>query len=67
MLGNQGLMYVSIAADRPGAVDMKTCRLIPSHNVNVMLLMNCFDEVRLCILQKRTKRISGKSHWTCVS
>ena len=54
MLGNRDLINVSIAADMPWAVDMRTCRLIANHNVNFMLLMNCFDEVRLCILQKRT-------------
>ena len=42
MLESRDLMYVSIAADMPWAVDLRTCRLIPNHNVNVMLLMNCF-------------------------
>ena len=58
-------MNVSMA-DMPSAIDKKTCRLIPNHNVNVMLAVNCFQEVRLSMLQKGTKRIAGKGHWHCI-
>ncbi len=47
---NQGLMDVSITADMPQPIDIKTCRLIPNHNVNVVLLMNRFEEARLSML-----------------
>lgn len=66
MSGNQGLTDVSIAADMPWAVEEKTCRLIPNHNVYVVLLMNCFEEVRLSMLQKGTKRVAGERHWSCI-
>ena len=62
MLRNQGLMEVSITLDKPRAMDKWTCGLIANHNVYVMFLMNGFDEVRSCILQKRTERIAGKRH-----
>ena len=62
MLGNQGLMNVSIAAERPWAIDKKTCRLIPNHNIYVMLLMNCFEEIYSSMVQKGTERIAGESH-----
>lgn len=66
MLGSQDLMNVSIATDMPWAIDKKTCRLIPNHDIYVMLLMNCFEEIRSSMVQKRTKRIARKSHWSCV-
>ncbi len=47
---NQGLMDVSIAADMPQPIDIQTCRLIPNHNVYVVLLMHRFEEARLSIL-----------------
>lgn len=62
MLGNRGLILVSIAADMPWAVDKETCRLVADHNVNAVLLMSCFEEVCFGMLQKGTKRIAGKGH-----
>lgn len=66
MLGNQGLMDVSVAADIPWTINKKTRRLIPNHNIYSMLLMNCFEEVRLSMLQKSAKRIAGKCHGSFV-
>ena len=62
MSGNQGLMNVRSGSDVPWAVDKKTCGLVPNYNINVVLLMNGFGEVRLSVLQKSTKRIAGKCH-----
>ena len=66
MSGNQGLINVSIALVVLWAIDMETCRLIANNNIYVMLLMNCFEEVRLSVLQKSTERIAGKRHQLCV-
>ena len=62
MLGNQGLMNVRRGSDMPWAIDRKTCGLVPNYNIYVVLLMDCFGEVRLSVLQKRTKRIAGECH-----
>lgn len=56
-------MIVSIAADMPWGIGMKTCRLIPNYNVYGVLLMNCFEEVRPSMLQESAKGVAGKGHW----
>ena len=66
MSGNQDLINVSIALVVLWAIDMKTCRLIANNNIYVMPLMNCFEEVRLSVLQESTERIAGKRHQLCV-
>ena len=55
-------MSVVIAFDVPRTMDKKTCRFIPNHNVYVVLLMNCFEEVRLSMLQEGAERITRERH-----
>ena len=62
MSGNQDLMNVRKASDTPWAIGKKTCGFVPNYDVYVVLLMDCFGEVRLSVLQKSTKRIAGKRH-----
>ena len=66
MLGSQGLTNVSVAADIPWTIDKKTRRLIPNHNIYSKLFMNCFEEVRLSMLQESAKRIAGECHGSFV-
>ena len=65
MLGNQGLMNVSIALAMPWAIDRKTCGLVPNYDVDAVLVVNRFEEVGLSMLQEGTQRITGKRHWSC--
>ena len=62
MSGNQGLMNVRGASDTAWAIGKKTCGFVPNYDIYVPLLMDCFGEVRLSVLQKCTKRIAGKCH-----
>ena len=62
MSGNQGLIDVRRASDIPWVMDKKTCGLVPNYDIDVVLLMDCFREVRLSVLQKCTKRIAGEGH-----
>ena len=58
-------MNVSITLAMPWAIDKKTCGLVPNYDVDVVLVVNRFEEVRLSMLQEGTKRITGKRHWSC--
>ena len=66
MSGNQGLMNVRIPRETPWAIDKKTCGLVPNYDIDIVLLINCFEEVGLSVLQKCTKRIAGECHWSCM-
>ena len=50
MLGNQGLMNVSIALAMPWAIDKETCGLVPNYDVDVVLIVNRFEKVDLRML-----------------
>lgn len=65
MLGNQGLINVSMVINMRWATD-KTCRFISNHNVYIVFLVNCFEEIRPSMLHKSTKRIAGKCHWIAI-
>ena len=64
--GNQGLMNVRRASDMPWAIGKRTCGLVPNYDIDVVLFMDCFEEVRPSVLQKCTKRIAGECHWSCI-
>ena len=59
-------MNVRKACEMPWAIDKKTCGLVPNYDIDIVLLIDCFEEVRLGVLQKSTKRIAGKCHWSCI-
>ena len=66
MSRNQGLVNVRRASDMPWAIYKKTCGLVPNYDIDVVFLINCFEEVGLSVLQKCTKRIAGECHWSCM-